>query len=263
MIPKIIHYCWFGNNEKTELVNKCIASWKKYCSDFEIVEWNEMNSPINSNLFASEALNEKKWAFVSDYIRLWALHKYGGVYLDTDVEILQPINEFLKQEAFLGYADDIYINPAMFGFEPENELCSKFLKYYDGRHFVLNNGQYDLTPNNVIYTKLCMKDIGFMPGDTHLSCGNAVIFPTRFFAPFKKNIVGSEKTQYSHENFSINEDTYAIHYATFSWHGKKDLIKMKVFMMQLLRWCLPQKMFMHLKKQIILRKLMKNIQCNR
>ena len=100
MIPKIIHYCWFGKNPLSDLAKKCIDSWKKYCPDYEIIEWNEENFDINSNVYVKEAYDSKKWAFVTDYVRLYALDKCGGIYMDTDVELLKGIDVFLENEAF-------------------------------------------------------------------------------------------------------------------------------------------------------------------
>ena len=94
MIPKIIHYCWFGKNPKNNLILRCIESWKKFCPNYKFVEWNESNFDVNSNLYTKQAYENKKWAFVSDYVRLYALYNYGGIYLDTDCEILQSLDIF-------------------------------------------------------------------------------------------------------------------------------------------------------------------------
>ena len=99
-IPKKIHYCWFGRGEKPELAKKCIESWKKYCPDYEFKEWNEDNFDIHSNKYVEQAYNARNFAFVTVYVRLYALYSEGGVFMDTDVEILKPIDEFLKHKAF-------------------------------------------------------------------------------------------------------------------------------------------------------------------
>ena len=105
-IPKIIHYCWFGGNPLPELAQKCIASWKKYCPDYEIREWNESNFDVNTApLYVRQAYSKKKWAFVTDYVRLWAMTKYGGIYMDTDVEVTRPLDSILEHEAVSGYED--------------------------------------------------------------------------------------------------------------------------------------------------------------
>ena len=101
-IPKKIHYCWFGGNPKPELALKCLKSWRKYCPDYEIIEWNESNFDINANQYCRDAYKEKKWAFVTDYARLAILHEHGGVYFDTDVELIRPIDKLLEHPAFMG-----------------------------------------------------------------------------------------------------------------------------------------------------------------
>ena len=95
MIPKIIHYCWFGGKEKPKDVLDCIASWKKYCPDYKIIEWNETNYDVHKNQYMSDAYKERKWAFVSDYARIDVVYTYGGIYLDTDVEVIKPLNEHM------------------------------------------------------------------------------------------------------------------------------------------------------------------------
>ena len=103
MIPKVIHYCWFGKNELPEDAKRCIASWKKFCPDYEIIEWNETNYDVRKNKYMSDAYDEKKWAFVSDYARIDIIYNYGGIYLDTDVELLRPLDELLKDKMFCGW----------------------------------------------------------------------------------------------------------------------------------------------------------------
>ena len=102
MIPKKIHYCWVGGNSKPPLVKKCIQSWKKYCPDYEIIEWNESNYDISKNIYMKQAYEAKKWAFVTDYMRLDIIYEHGGIYLDTDVELIKNIDDLLSNEAFAG-----------------------------------------------------------------------------------------------------------------------------------------------------------------
>lgn len=103
MIPKKIHYCWFGGNPYPEDFLKYLESWKKYCPNYEIIEWNEKTFDINLNKYVKEAYECKKWAFVTDYVRLWAIYNYGGIYMDTDVEVLRPLDSFLECQAFSGF----------------------------------------------------------------------------------------------------------------------------------------------------------------
>ena len=105
-IPKIIHYCWFGHNKLPALYEKCIQSWKKYCPDYEIVCWNEENFDITQNRYAKEAYEAGKWAFVSDYVRLKVLFEHGGIYLDTDVELIRPIDALVADGGYMGFDEN-------------------------------------------------------------------------------------------------------------------------------------------------------------
>lgn len=137
MIPKTIHYVWFGRNQKPELIEKCIASWRKYCPDWEIIEWNENNWDISRYTFAKQAYEAKKWAFVSDVARLDVVHQHGGVYLDTDVELLRPINSLLENEAFLAFETERYINTGLgFGAIPGHLGVKAMIDYYRNKKYV-------------------------------------------------------------------------------------------------------------------------------
>lgn len=126
MIPRIIHYCWFGKSKKTQLIEKCIGSWRRYCPDYEIVEWNEDNFDINMTTYTKEAYSVKKWAFVSDYVRLYAVFSRGGIYLDTDVELLQPIDSLLENKAWFVFQNSIAIATGLgFGAEKNNSYIKK------------------------------------------------------------------------------------------------------------------------------------------
>jgi mannosyltransferase OCH1-like enzyme len=133
MIPKIIHYCWFGGNEKSEFILSCMESWKFYLPDYEIVEWNETNFNIELNIFTKDAYSKKKWAFVSDYVRAYALYNCGGVYLDTDVEIRKSLNSFLVHDAFSGFETTGFPFTAVWGARKNHYWCQQILKYYDSQ----------------------------------------------------------------------------------------------------------------------------------
>ena len=141
MIPKIIHYCWFGRNPLPELAQKCIASWKKYLPDYEIKEWNEDNFDVNIIPYTAEAYAQKKYAFVSDYARFWIQHKYGGIYFDTDVEVIRPIDDIIARGNFMGFetdpnsekgdASNASVNPGLgLGVAPGLGVIIKLLDYY-------------------------------------------------------------------------------------------------------------------------------------
>lgn len=133
MIPKIIHYCWFGKNPKPEVVERCIASWKAYCPDYEIVEWNESNYDVEANAFTKAAYEAKKWAFVSDMARLEIMAKHGGIYLDSDVEILQadPFGPYLEYDNILVFETERAVNSGLFmGAKKGSEMCRQLLQPY-------------------------------------------------------------------------------------------------------------------------------------
>jgi mannosyltransferase OCH1-like enzyme len=131
MIPKTIHYCWFGNNPKPELVERCIQSWKKLCPDYEIKEWTELTFPVEHYPFASRMYNEKKWAFVSDHARLAILYKYGGFYLDTDMLLLQSLDACLEESCSVGEESPSVLNAAYFGAVPGHPYVKACLDYYN------------------------------------------------------------------------------------------------------------------------------------
>ena len=131
MIPKKIHYCWFGRGEKPKLARKCIASWKKFCPDYEIIEWNEDNFDMNENAYVRYCYENKKWAFLSDYARLAIVYREGGVYFDTDVELIAPIDGLLQHEAFFAFENDSYVATGLgFGAEANHITVQKMLEEY-------------------------------------------------------------------------------------------------------------------------------------
>ncbi len=163
MIPKVIHYCWFGGNPKPDIINKCIESWKKFCPDWEIKEWNETNFDINEVPYMKEAYDSKKWAFVSDVARLLVIYKYGGIYMDTDVELLSTLYSLTDYEAFFAFESERNINTGLgFGAVKHHKIIKAMLDYYNDRHFTID-GKVDLTPcpagNTSALTKCCEKFI--------------------------------------------------------------------------------------------------------
>ena len=156
MIPKIIHYCWFGRNPLPELEQRCLASWRQYMPDWEYMQWDESNFDISvAPLYVRQAYEARKYAFVSDYVRLWALEKYGGLYMDVDFMAYRPFDELMdKYAAFAGY-EGSKRKPVMQGViasEPHGAWVKDMLSTYQCREFIKEDGSLDLTPNTSYFT---------------------------------------------------------------------------------------------------------------
>lgn len=164
-IPKIIHYCWFGGNPLPELAVKCIASWKKFFPGYEIKEWNEENFDINSHPFCKAAYEAKKWAYVSDYIRAYALYQEGGIYLDTDNLVVDNLDELLNNRAFVGYENDEYPFTACFGAEKKHPFLKKILDYYKTAEFKFDKNDQLKEVNTKIVGNILINDYGCKKGN--------------------------------------------------------------------------------------------------
>lgn len=160
MIPKKIHYVWVGGKEKPNDIKRCIKSWKKKLKDYEFIEWNEENFDISSHPFVKEAYEAKKWAYVSDYIRMYALYNYGGIYLDTDNLVLEPLDKFLNDRAFVGFENASYPYTACFGCEKGHPLVKKVLDYYEGRKFRFDSNDQMKEVNTKIVSEILIKYFG-------------------------------------------------------------------------------------------------------
>jgi len=148
MIPKIIHYCWFGPKKMSNTDKKCIKSWKKYLPDYKLMLWNEQNSPIEAQ-FVKDALAAKKYAFVADYVRIWALNQYGGIYMDTDMLVLKNLDDFLVSDDFLGKEDETTTNAAIIGAKQGSKFIAKAMQFYNKLTFDINNMQTISIPQNL------------------------------------------------------------------------------------------------------------------
>ena len=191
-IPKKIHYCWFGKNRKSSLIEHCIDSWRDILKDYEIIEWNEDNFNINSNQYVKEAYNAKKWAFVSDYVRLWVLKQYGGIYLDTDVEVFKSFDVFLKHGFFTGYEEyfnDVFPVTAVMGAEQNHKLLAKLLSEYEHLNFLLPDGSYNSITNTVRITKMLVNKYGVEEKNNKYQVldNNIHIYPSDFFCVKSEN----------------------------------------------------------------------------
>lgn len=238
MIPKIIHYCWFGRGEMPPIVKKCIKSWKRYCPDWEIVRWDEDSFDVNSTLFTKQAYEAKKYAFVADYVRLIALRNMGGVYLDADQELFKPLEPFLRHNAFVGFLNSREISAGVVGAEPEHPLICDMLAMYENKRFFDADG-IDLTPNTVGMTDLLIQR-GLVTNDAYQEVAAMAVYPQTYFCPTSCITV---------EN-CISRETVSIHHWAGSWHsekGRKDMKRAKFHSTKFYRtWeqvrILPQKL---------------------
>lgn len=253
-IPHIIHYCWFGREQKNDLIRKCMKSWSTYCPNYTLMEWNEDNSDFCKCKYAMQAYESKKWAFVSDYVRLVALYKHGGIYLDTDVELLQSMDELVdKYEAFVGYAENLFIGTATIACAPNNQWIKMLIDEYRKKVFVDDVGNLDVTPNNIIITDLTVKNGGFKIGDNNIKVGNVSVLPTEFFSPYKRHLIGGKA--YKRDNYVLSCETICIHHTDLSWQTSKDFSLIQRINRQLIRCILPSKFYWKLKKIITMKKM--------
>ena len=216
MIPKIIHYCWFGGNPLPEEAQKCIDSWKTYCPDYEIIAWNEETFDITSNTYVKEAYEAKKFAFVTDYVRLYALIQYGGIYMDTDVEVVRSLDEFLKHQAFSGFESSNSIPTGLMASEKDFPLFKQLLADYNNRHFLKEDGSFDMTTNTVVITNLC-KHYGLVLNNQYQEIEGFALYPNDYFCPLENETGVLRKT----------ENTAAIHWFAKSWvnDGSERMLK--------------------------------------
>ena len=206
-IPKVIHYCWFGNGKMPPISEKCIKSWKKYCPDYEIICWNEQNFDLTQNRYMREAYEAGKWAFVSDFVRLKILYDHGGIYLDTDVELIKPLDPLLKHRGFMGFDEKGMVATGLgFGAEPGNEIIGAFLKDYDNLPFVKADGGFDLTPCPDRNTA-ALKRLGMNIKNTDQLFRGVRFLPREYMCPM--DYYTGKKT--------ITKNTYSIHHYCASW----------------------------------------------
>ena len=213
MIPKMIHYCWISKevgNNLPQNVQECIKTWRKYLPDYEIIEWNQNNFDLNISSFVKEAYEKKKYAFVSDYIRLYVLYNYGGIYLDTDVKVLKSFDDLLNNKAFICFEGDDAIASSTIGAEKNNYLIECLLEYYNNRHFINSNGKLDMVPNTTIFANI-FKDKGFIINNQFQQNEYITVYPREYFSP-RSSITGE---------INITPNTYAIHLFNSSWIPEK------------------------------------------
>lgn len=211
MIPKKIHYCWFGQSEKPKLAQKCIESWKKFCPDYELIEWNEENFDIHRNPYTEMCHIQRKYAFLTDYVRLWVVYQYGGIYMDTDVELIRPLDTLLKHTAYFGFENNEYINTGIgFGAEKNHLVIQKMLREYD----VLLDGKHGTIGCPILNTR-AMLSLGLQQNGAFQKLEDCTVYPAEYFNPYDDLTGRLKKTQ----------NTYSIHWYAKTWVDKKSVFR--------------------------------------
>ena len=211
MIPKIIHYCWFGG-EPPELAEKCVASWKKYCPSYQYILWNEKNFDINTVRFTAQVAGIQKWGFIVDYIRAWAVFNFGGVYLDTDVELLKPLDDLLDGNVcFAGFEDMEYVNPgSIFAGEKNCAIAKEVMDHYSNYDIYSGGSGENLIPSPRIFTNILLK-YGLVKNNSYQELGAFTAYPSDYFSP----------KSFTDGTLNITENTYSIHHYDGSWLSKR------------------------------------------
>ena len=210
MIPKIIHYCWFGRGPKPELALKCIESWKQFCPDYTLVEWNEDNFDISSNQYVKEAYEARKFAFVTDYVRLYAMYTQGGIYMDTDVMVLKNLEGYLHHQAFSGFESKTKVPTGIMASEKGQALIGEMLSHYDTARFLNEDGSFDMTTNVEVITALLLEK-GLIPNGEHQEIAGMAFYPQNVFCPDHNKL----------NDPGYMADTATIHYFAGSWKSEK------------------------------------------
>ena len=219
MIPKKIHYCWFGGNPLPEKDQKCIDSWKEKCPDYEIIRWDESNYDINKNLYMKQAYEAKKWGFVPDFARLDIIYNEGGVYLDTDVELLKNLDELLKNDAYMGTEEGgTYINPGLgFGAAKNHPGIKDLMDIYKNRSFIKEDGTLDTVASPIMNTERLQMH-GFVPNNKVQVVNGITIYPSDYLAP----------KDYQTQKLHLTENSVSIHHYNASWFSKSKKINRKI-----------------------------------
>lgn len=211
MIPKKIHYCWFGRSEKSKKAKKCIESWKKYCPDYDIIEWNEDNFDIYQNEYTKICYTEKKYAFLSDYARLLVVYQNGGIYFDVDVEVVKSFDDLLDNNAFFGFENENHVASGLaFGAEKKNPIVKTMIDEYDQ----LLDGKHGTIGCPILNTQALQKHGLILNGEMQ-KLDYATVYPKSFFNPYDDPTGRLNRT----------EDTYSIHWYSKSWMSNKAIIR--------------------------------------
>ena len=217
MIPKIIHYCWFGRGNMPQLAVKCIKSWEKYLPEYEVKRWDEDNFDINKYPYVKEAYENRRFAFVTDVVRLHALYTEGGIYMDTDVEVLKPLDSLLIYDAISGFETEEQIPTGLMASMPNHPMIGELLKEYDDIHFALGNGHIDLTTNVERITKTFLKH-GLVLNNTKQTINGFTLLPKDYLCP----------KSYVDGKINLTDNTLTIHHFAGSWYTPKEKLKQKI-----------------------------------
>lgn len=213
MIPKKIHYCWFGGNSLSSEVRECIASWRQFCPDYEIIEWNEKNFDVDCIRYTADAYRDRRWAYVTDYARLKIVYEQGGIYLDTDVELLRPLDPLLENKVYFGMQRAGEVATGLgFGAEAGAELLRRLMAGYESRAYYGADGRV-LAQTCVVTDGAVFSALGLWAEDTVQQLGEVTIYPVEYFNP--KDFETDELTH-------LTERTYSIHHHHASWHALGD-----------------------------------------
>jgi hypothetical protein len=211
MIPKIIHYCWFGGKPLPKLETQCMKSWAQVLPDYKVMRWDENTFDINSVPFVKEAYEAKKFAFVADYVRLYALTKFGGIYLDTDVEVVKPLDDLLHYEAFGGFETANIMQTGVLATTTENEIMQEFFARYWDMHYQVDSKGENLTqPNSAILADI-LASHGLRLDNTRQSICGMELFPQEYFCPIDQ----------ATRQIRCTTNTYCIHYLSGSWFPRR------------------------------------------
>lgn len=211
MIPKVIHYCWFGRGEKSQEILHYIETWKQCLPDYEINEWNESNFDVNQYQYTKEAYAAKSYAFVSDVARLSILHKYGGIYLDTDIEVIKSFDSLLSNKSFVSFEANSQIGSGVIGAEPNTPWLNELLAQYQSESFITWLGKLLKTPNTFRFTTY-FNNLQLKFNNEEQLLGNGTrVYPIEYLCA----------KDFNTGKLYINEYTYCIHQYTISWMNYK------------------------------------------
>lgn len=218
-IPKIIHYCWLSGSAYPQLVRDCMESWKKMCPDYELMLWDMNKFDVHSVKWVEQAVQQKKWAFAADYIRLYALYNYGGIYFDSDYELLKPMDPYLTYEGVLSAESKHSICMAMMAVAPRSPWIKEMLDEYENADFIDSTGKMDVVPNSKKAQAYLEKKYDYSWSNEMQQLGDGlVIFPEEVFSPLNC-FTGV---------LNVTKNTVGIHHYDNMWKSKKDKLKKRL-----------------------------------